>query len=267
MDEARRQHYLQAMGIPMWYARASLPGAKPSPEYDFSGFYLPVAEAEARPRVSPQVSSQKQPQGAADLLKKVAQDLVPQASREASKPVEIPLSVPEEVVAADDSPNAASMLQGASIAAEVPEFCVRAYGIGSYLALNLAHPEIDAHRESGLLANIAAACWGAASEFLYEMAWPVFTNSRLPGQNAEVAQAVLASLLKEYLDNKKGLILFGQPPLWPEQPLGAIGQADQMAGLSMALPMVATWSLGEMLLVPQRKRDVWLHLHRFSGAD
>ena len=34
-NEAERQFYLAAAGIRMWYARESLPGAAPSPDFDF----------------------------------------------------------------------------------------------------------------------------------------------------------------------------------------------------------------------------------------
>ena len=34
--EAARQFYLGVAGVRMWYAREPLPGAAPSPEYDFS---------------------------------------------------------------------------------------------------------------------------------------------------------------------------------------------------------------------------------------
>lgn len=270
LDEARRQHYLKAMGIPMWYARATLPGAKPSPTFDFSGFEE-AAEPQLRRPAKGGGESARPVQSAADLLKQVARDLAPndppleraQPKRQAPAPV-VPDDKPVPEVAAAEAVEPA--IQADATTEEVPEFCVRAYQAGRYVMLNLEHPEIDAHREAALLANIAQACWGQPSEFLYELAWPVFSNPRLPGQELFVAQKVLKHSLKEYLDGKSGLILFGQPPLWLARPMGQIDQADQMLAIEAQLPVLATWSLGEMLIAPQRKRDVWLHLHRFSDA-
>lgn len=45
LTETERQFYLAHAGIRLWYARAPLPGAAPSPEFEF----LPEAEAEAWP--------------------------------------------------------------------------------------------------------------------------------------------------------------------------------------------------------------------------
>lgn len=269
LDEARRQHYLKAMGIPMWYARATLPGAKASPEFDFSAFEELQVEGPSRQPSGAGVPANRPVRAAADILKQVTKDLAPsevgektpEPQAKAPPPVapeqkpapEVAKAVEESVIPADSAP------------LEVPEFCVRAYRAGSYLILNLAHPEINAHRESALLGNIATFCWGAAPEFLYEMAWPVFTNPRLPGQDLAVAQRVLKLSLQEYLDTAKGLILFGQPPLWPSLAEGETGEAGQVLALEKPIRVLATWSLGEMLLAPQRKRDVWLHLRRFSG--
>ena len=36
MNELRRQAYLEAMGIKVYYPRATLPGAKPSPRYELA---------------------------------------------------------------------------------------------------------------------------------------------------------------------------------------------------------------------------------------
>src|SRR5690606_31210228 len=237
------------------------------------GFDEPGDQPQMRQPAVAGATGNRPVQAAADLLKQVAKNLAPNDKRQSiSEPSR---QMPPQVLAEQKPVPAAAKAEAEElvkpaepgVVAEVPEFEVRAYQVGRYLILNLAHPEIDAHREAALLASIAEACWGQASEFLYDLAWPVFSNPRLQGQDQSVAQAVLTRSLQEYLDGKEGLILFGQPPLWPIMTEGEIGRADQMLALPASLPVLTTWSLGEMLLAPHRKREVWLHLRRFPGAS
>ncbi len=268
MGEARRQHYAKAMGLALWYARARLPGALPSPVGDFSGF----AQAQVpRPSMSAVGGAGRGPANPANSQ-----------SGSVIQAAQLIQAVAAPRKAGPDRPSAAAALSRDSTAkAEgdtvepslslpelVPEFRVRAYRYGRYVFVNLAHPETDANREVALLANLASVlCQGHEVERLFDWEWPVFSNHRLPGQGAPTAAKILLEQVKESAADACSVVLLGCPPVWAGIAEGvpvSFGELTGDGGAAKAPKLLITFSLGELLLEPQRKRDVWQHLRRLS---
>lgn len=56
MNEALRQFAMGVAGVRLWYARSPLPGAAPSPDYDFGEPDASAEQAEEAVAVSPRTS-------------------------------------------------------------------------------------------------------------------------------------------------------------------------------------------------------------------
>lgn len=279
MDEALRQHYLSAMGIPVWYSRCRLPGAKPSPDWDFSGFAASQDEAalegrpaerarrgleQARQAMAPQETKRPQPQHPplktlAPATETQAPVAGPSSQLEGAQARNIP-AAPGSHETADAVPAELSGVE----TGEVPHFHVRVYRLPGSFGICLAHPEIEAHREQILLSNIVAGCWGvgAAAEPLFEFVWPVFANERLRGQDKTAANATLRQAFLDYEVAGAPLILFGMSSVWPQSHPGSTLSSQEL-GLPSGSRALCTWRLGDGLLDPQRKKEIWLHLRGF----
>ncbi len=269
MGEAQRQQYAKAMGLTLWYGRARLPGAPQSPVRDFSGFVQDTASAVSRPAAAKRSGESRpsrerggSPGSVVKALGLMPATVQPQAES-ALRPV-----VAE--IAADQvaTPAAAAIEPAGARDEPVPECQVRAYRCGKYVILNLAHPETDPSREAALLANLVSVVWhGQEVEPLFDWAWPVFANVRLPGQGRLAATKILTEQLNRNSNGASGIILFGRPPFFADLGEGSPASPGPAGSGADALKiLLSTFSLGELLLEPQRKRDVWRRLRHLSDC-
>ena len=274
MGEALRQRYAKALGLSLWYGRARLPGAPQSPVRDFSGFVQDLAPDVSRPIATGKLSGgSRRPlegggsSGSVGSIVKAAgliQAAVPRQAESAPRTV-VTEPEAEQVV----RPEGAAPEPPWSRDEPVPECQVRAYRCGKYIFLNLAHPETDASREAVLLANLVSVLWqGLELVPLFDWGWPVFSNDRLPGQGKQVAAKILTEQLSRCSGGASGVILLGYPPIFADAVEGSpVSLGSLTPGADEPRILLSTFSLGELLLEPQRKRDVWRRLRHLSDRS
>src|SRR5690606_37991424 len=103
---------------------------------------------------------------------------------------------------------------------------------------------------------------------LFDWGWPVFSNDRLPGQGKQVAAKILTEQLRSCSRDAIGVILLGYPPVFADAVEGSPASLGSLTpGAEEPRILLSTFSLGELLLEPQRKRDVWRRLRHLSDCS
>lgn len=257
LTETERQFYLAAAGIRLWYARGPLPGAAPSPEFEFlpelSPPPVPVTVAsplpsEARPDASAPAPAGPRPNlraliaGAAD---KPAAAGAPEAKVQAQE-----ASATEAAVSRTDA--AAGVIAG--VAADVPPVILQVWA-GRRFALVA---EVSADTSMKLLQSLArnilisvgereAECYGPAH-------WPVFNNRAVAGSRPEDLLVIVRDLLAPVAGHS--LLLLGVADM--------DGNGDTRGWLSRVgeydAALMFPHSLAELAAQPALKRSLWQQL-------
>lgn len=281
MNENLRQAYLRTMGIDVFYPREPVPGARPSPEYDFSALdFLSLEEPGQGDVTRPvRVSASEQPM--AGSPKSAASGPVPSAFRtqKARAALGLAQQPDSKASASDNSPVRAEQDRlapdvaiSSEPAVESPlHFRLEYRSINKHLAVLLevpVHAQRQLAQESAvLLRNILRALEIDVSQGLTNgelFNWPL--SDELPGEEATARQASQALLgfiaMRQQRDGFANLLVFtsqsGQvPQLLP--------QADSSLGSDYRLDKLGCWiscvsSLQEMLSLPAIKREVWQSL-------
>lgn len=215
VSEDVRQFYLGVAGIRMWYAKQPLPGAGPSPEYEFSEAedarraddafnnlevverVVEGAEERPKPRQSrPSVDLQAL-MGASDESKSQRSDSVVSSEPISSEVVPQPPEQVSDSVPAQESTADLNVLS-ANLGIWVNE---------RYLLVSQWSDEASDRLQDSLARNILRALHDSAVEERKNIQWPVFRNPRVPGQSPDAFQKVFASLTASYGSRK--LILLG----------------------------------------------------------
>ncbi|KMQ73656.1 hypothetical protein [Marinobacter subterrani] len=207
--EAERQFYLGAAGIRLWYARQSLPGAAPSPEFEFpckaaAEAPLPTSEPAVRPGAhsvrggQPVTPGGDRNDGAARIadlqaLMEGGRAARERDAREAPKPG-------AAITASQDAPEPAPVIEAAGPvqAGEVEKVSLMLWA-GTNVAL-IADMSADASNrlQENLALNILKSLGEQETPVLGRIRWPVFNNLLVPGNTsedlAELMQSVLAGL-------------------------------------------------------------------------
>ncbi|WP_373000986.1 2-isopropylmalate synthase [Marinobacter sp.] len=233
-SEAERQFYLGAAGIRMWYARQPLPGAAPSPEFQFpeetsapeaiSGISEPVP----RPARDSGRSAPGKPTGL-DRTEGVARiaDLQALMGAEAGasgkasrRPVESRSSAEAVPEPPESEPQKAMSTPSTMSPSESVNLMIWA---GSGVALIGAMSEDASNRLQETLAlNILKSMGEARPRLLGHVSWPIFNNLLVPGNSghdfAEVMRSVLSGLERQQVVVLQGGGDSGQS--WLEEALG-----------------------------------------------
>ncbi len=220
-SEAERQFYLGMAGIRLWYARDPLPGAAPSPEFDFG---TPAAEAE--PLVAsaiPAAGARTQArlptdEGKKDKLArlKTLMEAVPEKLPVQRAPQEEPgeraivKSEPEGPgeMSADEGAGL-SVVSGESVS-QIPKLYLQAWsGQRALLLANLSE-EASLSLQETLALNIMRSLGELNPGKLGAIQWPLFNNLKI-SLNSE---ADLAGLTRDYLPDvtEKAVIVLGLAP-------------------------------------------------------
>jgi hypothetical protein len=246
-SESHRQFYLAAAGIRMWYAKRPLPGAAPSPDYQFTADEAPEPdalnsepEAVATPvvRAKPAKAAPPAPvrPRSVDL-----QSLMSPQSAPAEPRVEEGTSAPEsEEVTAPIASEARPTIH-ANLALWVTE---------AFVLISQWSDDASERLQDTLARNLLSALGQSDIGERSVLRWPVFRNPNIPGNSPEDFQQVLSRSLSSC--QERSIILLGA--LSREQ------QEQREHCLQAALPQVGVdfpCSLAEIAATPAHKRDLW----------
>ncbi|WP_449286181.1 2-isopropylmalate synthase [Marinobacter sp. PE14] len=209
-SEAERQFYLGAAGIRMWYARQPLPGAAPSPDFEFPE---EVDAPEAIPGISESVPRPVRESGRAapgkpavpDRTEGVARiaDLQALMEGEAVAPGKTSREPPESPSGSDDAAEQAppeEMSEPASgIPSESVNFMIWA-GTGAVLIGGMSE-DASSRLQETLALNILKSLGEGQPRVLGQVSWPIFNNLLVPGNSGhdfvEVMRSVLSGIERQ----------------------------------------------------------------------
>lgn len=252
-DETQRQFYLSVAGIRMWYARSALPGAAPSPDFDFSSqtssWVSRVPEATEMPPEGPDTATAR-PVELSGLKAMVADNRDEGAvakparahlgSGAADLNTELPAEVPRESVGPARQPLELGIW------------------IGSRCALiSDVSGTASSALEASLAANILRAI-GDTSQVETRFSWPVFRNPAVMNDPQVFDQCLLK--LGRSLENLT-LIFLGL-----EEQGAMAGIAERLPGAEGAGSVRFPEGLGQIATSPGRKRALWEQLKPLANG-
>ncbi|WBU42070.1 MULTISPECIES: hypothetical protein [Marinobacter] len=265
--EAERQFYLGAAGIQLWYARAPLPGAAASPEYDFG-----VTEVEPAPVVvdAPATKRAVPTRPAVDPGNKdrLAQ-LKNLMETGAGKPDKAaPLAEAESQVVDSVEPDSAAELLGenqpnvsprvASIK-DIARLCLQFWVGDRVLLLANLSEEASFSMQEALARNILRSLGEQAPDKSGVIQWPLFNNVRV-SLNSD---ADLTGLLQQSLSHvsDKSVITLGFGP-------EAGAAANILSDVVGRRPeVVFDASLAALAGNPVLKRELWQKIRALGAKD
>lgn len=210
-SEAERQFYLGAAGIRLWYARQPLPGAAPSPEFEFPE--APVA-TDAVPGISESVSRPQGDSGRAAGRKPTGSERTEGVARiadlqalmegEGSASGRASRQPPPETASvADAAPELREpgpLEEMAPPPSAIPSESVNLMiWAGSHVALiGGMSADASSRLQETLAHNILKSMGETQPRILGHVSWPIFNNLLVPGNSGhdfvEVMRTVLARL-------------------------------------------------------------------------
>lgn len=257
-SEAERQFYLGAAGIRMWYARQPLPGAAPSPEFEFSpendvsqtivGVTEPSHSFE-RELPRPIQGKRKGPDRTEGVAK--IADLQALMGREAGdreKASRQPPESPPQPKAATDSlaePRERMSERSSRIPSESISLMI---WTGSRVTLiGAMSADASGRLQETLAVNILKSLGEIQPQVLGQVSWPIFNNLLVPGNSGHDFSEVMRSVLA-VLERQQVIVLQG-------------GEVTEQSWLMEALGRDATvrfpHTLAEIASNPALKRSLW----------
>lgn len=255
MNELKRQAYLQAMGIQTYFPRQQLPGAKPSPVYDF-----PVVSAvlpELAESNGPKESKVERKASGLDAVEEL-RSRAPAARKATVTPIRQGRQEPENQNAAD-----ATVEQEDSL-----RFTLRYYRINERLAVLDEVPEQGSRQLNEESLTLMQAILKALGQDGFEpnasaeeFSWPLqggYSMKNTPRIEAAKAIAGFLQMRKE-TDGFSNLLVFAGQVEDVLLQFDANNSARDFES-SKGYYITVTHSLASMLAVSTLKRDVWQHL-------
>lgn len=279
MNEALRQFALGVAGVRLWYARSPLPGAAPSPEYDFgmdgqstdeeANVVAGVVDgaSPATPMPDPEASRQ----GLARLQGLLSEDggkrRSPAALRESPSSPAPERSEGAPIVEADSAHDGVEIRGGEAgaggdaLVGQAVSFHWRFWHGSRWLLVSSSPDEAAGGLEDRLAANILKAL-GDAPERSETLRWPVFSNPAVPGNDAAGAAEVLAAVAQDCKPSRQ--LWLGVEPAEPEPGAEALWRAllAPLGEAAVSFPR----SLAALSSEPDSKRRLWKALQQ-AEAD
>lgn len=216
MNEAQRQFAMGVAGVRLWYARAPLPGAAPSPDFDFDepgGIDMEAAEkaAEASVARASRPPSEASRQGLARLQGLMADtasrpsaraevDSAPVVDSDEGDPADSGGQIACQESGAGSQANAPAPAEAVSsahagdvLAGKVVAFHWRFWSGGPWLLVSRCPDNASRALEDRLATNILKAL-GEDVASREDVRWPVFSNPAVPGNDAAGALDVLSAM-------------------------------------------------------------------------
>jgi len=245
--EAERQFYLEMSGIRMWYARNPLPGAAPSPDYDFG---VQEAEVAVVPRLTVPVAPaarQPDPEKASRNRDKIArlQSLMAPAPKNAATVTPVPEKTEPQAPPPEEpevQPEVSDTAPEADVAS-VPRLSLQAW-VGSRVVLvgQLSEDSSFALQES-LAQNILRSLGEQGVKASGVLHWPLFNNLKVSLNGPEHLAVALKALFQNVASQK--VVVLGESGDW------------LAAGLGREPDVVFETSLATLATDPDRKRLLW----------
>ena len=289
MEEARRQAYLRAMGVQVYFPRTTLAGAKASPNYDFSSVTdlsaaLPesLAPMPGVPAASAQLTASSVPSTHQEIPRFRSKrpdrriiDIGHQAKGRVRSSSAGGASASADVLPSRDGVGEVELESGMSVEERPATTCLR-FDLGYFVATEgvavlyeippIAREE-DKARAKKLLSAILLACElnpaaGGASPIHEAFSWPLENDLGLSSSD-QAAAAALAGFIRRRHDGDRfnELIVLG----------GVVETLISEIGQSMPYKQTLLASLSAMLSIAYLKREVWADLQpviaRIKGAE
>ena len=260
--EAARQFYLGVAGVRMWYAREPLPGAAPSPEYDFSELDDEPVAPELGIAV-PAVPAQNDPEQAARSRDKIAhlQSLMSavEAPAKSPRPANPPEPKPQEIavagkeeappevpVPAEERPRVT-----AHAAESVPRLFIQAWQGERFLLVAEMSEDASLALQETLAANILKSVGEVSPVGLGAIHWPLFNNLKVSLNRVEYLREAISARYGAAKDRQ--IVVLGNESKLLEQAFGK-------------QPVVRfTGGLAKLASDPQLKRELWQVIKPFAA--
>ncbi|EMP57486.1 2-isopropylmalate synthase [Marinobacter santoriniensis NKSG1] len=253
--EAERQFYLGVTGVRLWYAREPLPGAAPSPDFDFGDTApapQPARELELKEPVQPEKpeSSPARTVNLRALMDGVSQEASEVGGGDAS-PLPVNRALAETAVSA--SPAEASDDEGVEasedrllIRLELQVWLGRQFALISDLS-----SDASLRLQDTLARNILKSVGDEVVQVLGPLHWPVFNNPVVPGSRMEELIDVARAMLAPCVDQRS--LLLGVPGTNEEE-----GGVHWLSSATRQAPMLEfSHSLAQIAGDPALKRELW----------
>ena len=276
LNERSRQHYLNQMGVTLWYSRCELPGAAASPVFDFGENTVANEDAHASVKSAADILNNLSVSSSASII--APEKIAP----ENSVPAEVmqhtleqkPSSIPElsksiqTAVPVFDEP-APSVHVNEAQQESFDELALILWVGEHHWFLSDNDSEFSDLLKQQLLLNIASAIGEKVEGAeVARFNWPFFGNRRLPGNDSASMLSLLLDWVSTQLasDELTGFLMgekVTQILLQSHSP-----NSTEMNGKKIELSLsdergvmvVPTLSLNEMLKIPINKKQVWQHL-------
>ncbi|MBC7184844.1 MAG: 2-isopropylmalate synthase [Marinobacter sp.] len=258
-SETERQFYLGAVGIRMWYARQPLPGAAPSPEFEFPdeshapeaipGIAEPSTRLKSAP-IRPVQGKRKEP----DRIEGVARiaDLQALMGGQAGAPEKASRQPPESSPAPEavtDSPEPEPREGISERSSMIPSESVNLmiWAGGGVALIGGMSADASSRLQETLAVNILKSLGEQQPRALGHVSWPIFNNLLVPGNSGQDFVEVMRSVLSG-LERQQVVVLQS-------------GEESEQSWLVEALGRAATvrfpHTLAEIAGNPLLKRSLW----------
>ncbi len=265
VSEAERQFYLGMAGIHVWYAREPLPGAAPSPEFDFpeesekpafSERLVRSIPAEAKAPGSRKPAGPESGQGGERLAHLQAMMAGENASGSVASKETATEAKPESEAASasiDRGNDAPEALVPESVAKTALKATLGVWEVGNVLLFGELSEDASVRLQDALANNILKALGYEEPVTAECLRWPVFANPLVPGNSFADFTRVLKSLVGER-DGRRIILLGVLKDKLPED-------RDVWLRSTLGEPDVDfPQTLAELAAVPSYKRGLWEQL-------
>ena len=273
MNETQRQEYLKTMGIQSYFPRVVLPGAKPSPEYDFDE--TPDSD---EPSLSAIASAVKRPvenvsdsKGSSASSGNSVLDELRAGATTSRKPAISPekedLTVQSGSAGRDSTTDEALDKEGSTEEAAELRFSLNYYKITPTLALVNEVPHQNASNQDAQIMALMKAILLALSIDVEVSAlraenfsWPLSADLDLDSNSAELASKALSGFMqmRQHKDQFGDLLVFAARS--EELILGEDSSLRDFKSACESFNLTVTKSLHSMLVHPALKKEVWQDL-------
>lgn len=286
MIEQQRQEYLQAMGITSWYSRYSLAHALPSNPLlwtDVSTSSINQIEADDTKRVDFQEAGSSAATSLPNLHGFLHTPKCSKEKRSLQNQATVLSQQLKSVINTDESPSQdlknnqqvesknkatdVSSVQPVRSRQPVPTFRLAVCTCQDALIITdlpYSSREGFTKQHQSLLMNILAALnWSVSLKDINIFSWP-FTHQQMIDQHRQIALDALSRYLDCHYDynNHTNILLLGRDAA--EFTLNADKPFEQLRGKQKAnndkQRIVVTYSIDELLKIPQYKRETWADL-------
>lgn len=259
--ETQRQFYLGFAGIRLWYAREPLPGAAPSPEFQFPEpdepvhqpvlGEVPVAAVSATAKAAPP-SSEANKRGiqriaSLQALMEDKKDPAPNKGEQGQGPPEALGQTAEEP---EDNVPTAAQSQGDT--AQGLNLSMGIFASDRHILIAHISKEASLRLQETLATNILKSLGERQLEKPEWVHWPVFNNRLVPGSAVNDLKSVMAQVLDGSGDKK--IIVLGALET------GSAGSGWLADVLQRAPDVEFEHALAELASNPGLKRSLWQHL-------